>query len=103
VPLQKGGEHDVFHTHNYLLGLSNGLYFEAIATNPNAPSPTRARWFDLDRFEGTPRLTNWICASDDIDESLAALDLDLGATVANGTQVSIPQRSLMSAVFTCLG
>ena len=81
VPLQKGGQHDVFGTHNYLLGLSDGLYFEAIAADPNAPTPTRPRWFDLDRFSGTPRLTNWICASDDIHAALAATDMDLGQPV----------------------
>ena len=34
VSLQQGGEHAVFHTHNRLLGLEDGLYLEAIAVNP---------------------------------------------------------------------
>ena len=66
VPMQPGGEHDVFHTHNTLLGLEDGLYLEAIAINPAAPTPDRPRWFDLDRFEGSARLSNWICRTDDI-------------------------------------
>ena len=81
VPLQKGGEHAVFHTHNTLLGLEDGLYLEAIAINPDAPLPDRARWFDLDRFEGQPRLTNWICRCDDLDATLAALPDGFGAPI----------------------
>jgi hypothetical protein len=73
VSLQPGGEHAVFHTHNTLLGLADGLYLEAIAINPGAPQPTRARWFDLDRFTGPARLTNWICRCDDMDALLAQL------------------------------
>ena len=81
VPLQQGGEHAVFHTHNTLLGLEDGLYLEAIAINPDAPAPERARWFDLDRFTGPPRLTNWICRCDDLDTTLAQLPEGFGAPV----------------------
>ena len=88
VPLQPGGEHDVFHTHNMLLGLEDGLYLEAISINPNAPGPARPRWFDLDHFSGTPRLTNWICATDDLPGDLT----DLGA--AFGTPVSLKRGDL---------
>ncbi|WP_159974869.1 VOC family protein [Roseobacter cerasinus] len=82
VALQPGGEHAVFHTHNALLGLEDGLYLEAIAINPDAPQPTRPRWFDLDRFHGPARLTNWICQSDDIVTDIAALPEGLGEPVA---------------------
>lgn len=81
VSLQQGGEHAVFHTHNTLLGLEDGLYLEAIAINPDAPVPQRARWFDLDRFQGPARLTNWICRCDDLDATLAALPDGFGAPV----------------------
>ncbi|MCX7564825.1 VOC family protein [Sulfitobacter sp. F26169L] len=81
VPLQSGGEHAVFHTHNSLLGLADGLYLEAIAINPAAPEPARARWFDLDRFAGPPRLTNWICRCDDLDGALARLPKGFGTPV----------------------
>jgi hypothetical protein len=82
VALQPGGAHDVFHTHNALLGLEDGLYLEAIAIDPAAPAPGRARWFDLDRLEGPPRLTNWICRADDLEGVLAGLAADFGAPVA---------------------
>lgn len=67
VVLQPGGKHSVFHTHNTLLGLEDGLYLEAIAADPDAPPPTRPRLFGLDDFAGPPRLANWICRSDAID------------------------------------
>lgn len=82
VRMQPGGEHDVFFTHNRLLGLADGLYLEAIAINPDAPAPDRPRWFDLDRFSGAPRLTNWICRSDDLDAALSTLGDGAGAPVA---------------------
>ncbi|GAA6174736.1 polyphosphate kinase [Sulfitobacter pacificus] len=82
LPLQQGGEHAVFHTHNTLLGLEDGLYLEAIAINPDAPAPDRPRWFDLDRFSGAPRLTNWICRCDDLDATLASLPEGFGQPVS---------------------
>ncbi|WP_298861144.1 VOC family protein [uncultured Sulfitobacter sp.] len=81
VPLQKGGEHAIFHTHNTLLGLEDGLYLEAIAINPDAPKPDRSRWFDLDNFAGGPRLTNWICRCDDLDATLGQLPDGFGMPV----------------------
>ncbi len=82
VPMQTGGKHAVFHTHNALLGLEDGLYLEAIAIDPDAPTPDRPRWFALDAFSGAPRLTNWICRTTQITEILAEIDLPLGEPVA---------------------
>jgi hypothetical protein len=81
VRMQQGGDHAVFHTHNTLLGLEDGLYLEAIAINPDAPVPDRARWFDLDRFSGPARLTNWICRCDNLDAALNALPDGFGTPV----------------------
>ncbi len=63
LPLAGGGAHALMGTHNRLLGLGD-LYFEVIAIDPTAPKPPHPRWFDLDRFRGPPRLTNWICRAD---------------------------------------
>ncbi len=87
VQLQEGGKHEKFGTHNRLLGLRGGLYLEAISIDPQAPTPERTRWFDIDRFEGRPRLTNWICRVPDIEASLSVfpdgagqpIDLSRGA------------------------
>lgn len=73
VPLRQGGRHEVFSTHNTLLGLSDGLYLEAIAADADAPVPQRPRWFDLDNFTGPARLTNWICRTDDLDRILSKM------------------------------
>ncbi len=97
---QTGGEHAVFHTHNTLLGLADGLYLEAIAANPDAPTPDRPRWFDLDRFHGQPRLTNWICRTDDLDAALARLPDGFGAPVdlQRGSlrwRMAVPQTGIL--------
>lgn len=81
VALQPGGRHDVFGTHNRLLGLADGLYLEAIAADPDTPAPTRPRWFDLDRFAGPPRLTNWVCRCPDLEAELAQLPAGAGSPV----------------------
>ncbi len=73
VPLQSGGAHQVYGTHNRLLGLEDGVYLEAIASDPSTPPLPYARWFDLDRFEGPPRLSNWICQVPDLDAALVDL------------------------------
>lgn len=82
VLLQTGGEHAVFHTHNALLGLDDGLYLEAIAINPNAPAPARPRWFDLDNFEGPARLSNWVCRTDNLMADIQQLPNGIGTPVA---------------------
>ena len=66
VKLQEGGCHDRYGTHNRLLSLADGIYLEAIAINPKAEKPAYPRWFNLDNFDGTPRITNWICRSENI-------------------------------------
>lgn len=73
VPLQTGGQHELMGTYNLLLRLDSGLYLEVIAIDPKAPAPDRARWFGLDRFDGPPRLTNWVCRSGDIVRDMETL------------------------------
>lgn len=71
VPLAPGGAHAAMGTHNRLLSLGPDEYLEVIAIDPDAPGPDQPRWFDLDNFHGTPRLTNSICRCDDLDAALA--------------------------------
>lgn len=82
VKMLPGGKHVHFGTHNRLLGLADGLYLEAIAIDPEALPLPYARWFDLDRFSGSPRLSKWICRSEDIDAEVARLKGRSGAPVA---------------------
>ncbi len=81
VAMQPGGKHALFGTHNCLLGLAEGVYLEAIAVDPGAANPGRARWFDLDRFAGPARLSNWVCRVDDLDAVLAGLPSGVGRPV----------------------
>jgi len=78
VPLEPGGKHVKLGTHNMLLGLEDGIYFELIAIDPDAPDPGLRRWFDLDDFSGPPRLTNWICQTDEMEEALALAPEQMG-------------------------
>jgi hypothetical protein len=70
VPLVPGGQHPNMATHNRLLGLGD-VYLEVIAPDPAQPRPPHPRWFRMDERAGTG-LTNWICATDDLDAALAA-------------------------------
>ena len=72
VTLSDIGHHPHMGTHNRLLGLGPGLYLEVIAIDPDAPKPGWPRWFDLDRFAGPPRITNWVLRTRDLDAALAA-------------------------------
>ena len=81
VPLQAGGQHPHMATHNRLLALGD-LYLEVIAPDPSQPKPLWPRWFDLDRFTGPPRITNWITRCDDLAAELAASPADTGTPVA---------------------
>ncbi|MGB1234649.1 MAG: VOC family protein [Planktomarina sp.] len=96
----EGGEHAVFHTHNTLLGLGPDFYLEAIAVNSNAPPPGRPRWFNLDNFNGAPRLTNWVVACDDIRAALDILGEGYGEPVSlqRGDlrwQMAVPQSGIL--------
>ena len=96
VPLQAGGKHEKFGTHNRLLGLRDGVYLEAIAIDPEAANPQRTRWFDLDRFRGSPRLSNWICRVADIETSLTVFPDGVGQPIdlARGAlrwRMAVPQ------------
>ncbi|VCU58199.1 FIG01072694: hypothetical protein [Tritonibacter mobilis] len=100
VPLQPGGEHAVFGTHNRLLGLEDGLYLEAIAIDPEATPQRQPRWFDLDRFDGAARINNWICRSSDLDSTLAGLPVDAGAPVSLtrgdlSWQMAVPKSGIL--------
>ena len=81
VALAPGGQHPHMATHNRLLGLGD-IYLEVIAVDPSAPAPAWPRWFDLDRFSGTPRLTNWIAACDDLEAEVARGPDGVGVPVA---------------------
>lgn len=82
VPLASGGEHPDMGTHNRLLSLGPEVYFEIIAIDPDAKGPDRPRWFNIDNFDGPPRLTNWIMQTPDMNAALAALPSGFGTPIS---------------------
>ena len=70
LPLQPGGQHPHMGTHNRLMSLG-AEYLEVIAIDPEGTAPAQPRWFDLDRFDGPPRATTWICRCADLEAALA--------------------------------
>ena len=81
VSLAGGGQHPHMATHNRLLGLGD-LYLEVIAIDPSLPAPAWPRWFDLDNFRGTPRLTNWVARCENLTGALARSPAGTGVPVA---------------------
>ncbi len=81
LALAPGGRHPDFGTWNRLLSLGPGEYLEAIAIDPGAPSPGRARWFGLDDWTGPAALTHWICRTGDLEAALAAFPEGAGDPV----------------------
>ncbi|MEO1536525.1 MAG: VOC family protein [Pseudomonadota bacterium] len=72
VRLSQGGKHPHMGTHNMLLSLGPKEYLEVIAIDLDAPRPAQPRWFGLDSFSVAPRMTHWVCSTDDLDEATAA-------------------------------
>lgn len=81
VALAGGGQHPHMATHNRLLNLGD-LYLEVISADPAQPRPAWPRWFDLDRFAGPPRLTNWVARCDDLAAEIALSPPGIGTPVA---------------------
>jgi len=99
VTLAGGGSHAHMGTHNRLLGLGD-LYLEVIAVDPRAVAPAWPRWFDLDRFAGVPRLTNWVARCDDIGAEVAMGPAGVGVPVrlARGDyrwQMAVPTNGIL--------
>ena len=80
VSLDAGGQHDMFGTHNRLLGLGD-CYFEVIARNPLAKPTQRPLWFDLEHFAGPPRVITWLCQTREMGQTLSALPYDPGQVI----------------------
>jgi catechol 2,3-dioxygenase-like lactoylglutathione lyase family enzyme len=69
IEMPNGGAHPIMGTHNRLLSLGETEFLEVIAIDPDAMSPNRARWFDLDRFDGAPRIGTWLLGTSDIKDT----------------------------------
>lgn len=80
VTPQVGGKHERMGTHNLLLRLGDKSYLEVIAIDPDAPSPSRPRWFGLDRFpaHASPALSGWAARTTAIEQTATAASEALG-------------------------
>ena len=77
MEMQAGGKHPEMGTHNRLLRLGD-IFLEVIAVDPDAKTPTRPRWFDLDdaaaikaAWDDGRRLRGWVARTDDFDAVFA--------------------------------
>lgn len=82
VPLEDGGKHSSFSTRSRWLSLGPEDYLEVIAIDPNGKTPRRPRWFNLDRFAGPTRLTNWVVRVDDLSNLMSMGAAGPGSPVA---------------------
>ncbi|MFM2120303.1 MAG: hypothetical protein RL722_1771 [Pseudomonadota bacterium] len=96
---QAGGQHAHMGTHNLLLNLSapgqDKVYLELIAIDPQAPAPTRPRWFNMDeaalqaKVAEAPQLVAWVARSPQIDMhrwGMITVGVHPGTTVAASRQ-----------------
>jgi len=87
VTLEPGSKHDLMSTHNCVMQSGNESFFELIAIDSEAPTPSRTRWFTLDdsttqeRLAVRPRALCWVVNTDDLDSVVAASPVDLGEIV----------------------
>jgi hypothetical protein len=81
---QRGGRHVAMGTHNSLLRLGESSYIEVIAIDPEAPPPSRPRWFALDTpamraaVAEAPHLIHWVARCEDIEAGRQASPIDPG-------------------------
>ncbi len=77
IKMQVGGKHPLFGTHNALLKLGETTYLEVIAVDPDAPKPTRARWFELDQAQKLerPKLIHWVARTDHLETQVRELPM----------------------------
>jgi hypothetical protein len=73
VKMQVGGKHPLFGTHNALLKLGESTYLEVISVDSDAPTPTRARWFELDNVHSLeqPKLIHWVARIENLEARAA--------------------------------
>lgn len=85
VDIPAGGKHPVMGTHNRLMRIEQACFLEVLAIDPEAPQPSRARWFGLDdremqaRLAMSPQLITWAVRSPDIHATEKAAAHRLGS------------------------
>lgn len=85
IPPLPGGRHPLMGTQNALWHLGGREYLEVIAIDPDAPAPSRPRWFGLDGFSGPPRLVAWVAR-------MTPLIAPAGSTIAEASRGDLNWR-----------
>ena len=84
VTVPEGGKHPLMGTHNRLMQIGTGAFLEIIAIDPDAPPPSRPRWYNLDspalqeRIATEPVLLTWVLRTDDIERDAARVSFPVG-------------------------
>ena len=87
IVMPRGGQHPLMSTHNCVMATGDGQFMEMIAIDPDAPTPTRTRWFSLDeertitRLAQRPRALCWVVDTPDLDKIVANSPIDLGPPI----------------------
>lgn len=82
IETMTGGSHPLMGTHNLLLKLGDDCFLEIISTDPAAPKPARARWFQLDNpIMRVPYLGTWITRTQNIDAAISEAPKSLGPAI----------------------
>ena len=67
----RGGSHADLGTHNCIVGLDNGAYFEILALDPQQPTPPRT-WMAIDEVGPAPRITTFAVGRLHLDAAVSA-------------------------------
>jgi len=105
--LAAGGKHPIMATHNRLMKLQSQTYLEVIAIDPDAPTPTRSRWFSLDeattksRLAVAPKPLCWVLAVQDITAATRLCGYDAGEIISMSRgdlswKLTIPQTGALA-------
>lgn len=84
VDIPAGGKHPDMGTHNCLMRVGDEVFLEVLAIDPEAPRPSRPRWFAMDdagqaaALAQRPRPIGWVVGTSDLDGVLAACPVSLG-------------------------
>lgn len=84
APLDAGGRHEAFGTHNRVLSLGPVSYLEVIALDPDVRPPRRPTWFELgtaamhERLTAGPTLIHWVVRVGSVDGIPDPIELSRG-------------------------
>lgn len=85
--LPRASKHADMSTHNCVASTGNDSFIEILSIDPEAPTPIRARWFDMDnprvkeKFQQSPCAYHWVVGTSDLDAVIKNSPVPLGEVV----------------------